>query len=150
MHLPKDITSRQKIEQNKFQEKIKDSKNRKYSTLSLNLHFQLLFSSCPCKVCQKVPPPPSSPPFSSRGGLVALAILEHHFPEATRCLQKTLKLAFRAPTLILESGATDENGPLRHRGGGGGSGGCGQMDIRKFVKLNEKSSCLIGCSGRFI
>eukprot|EP00434_Breviolum_minutum_P007075 symbB.v1.2.006242.t1/scaffold370.1/size393101/8 len=42
--------------------------------------------------------------FYRRGGLVALAILEHHFPEATRCLHKTLKLAFRAPTLILESG----------------------------------------------
>ena len=61
---------------------------------------------------------------------MALAILEHHFPEATRCLHKTLKLAFRAPILILESGAMDENGPSGHRGGGSGGsgGGCGQMD----------------------
>ena len=45
----------------------------------------------------------------------------------------------------------DENGPLRYRGGGaGGSGGCGQMDVRNLVKLNQKSSCLTGCSGRFI
>ena len=33
----------------------------------------------------------------------------------------------------------DENGPLRHRGGGGGgSGGCGQMDIRKFGETQSE------------
>eukprot|EP00438_Fugacium_kawagutii_P017902 Skav201919 [mRNA] locus=scaffold3992:230923:236262:+ [translate_table: standard] len=38
-----------------------------------------------------------------KGGLVALAVLQRHFPESTS-LQRTLKLAFRAQKLQLESG----------------------------------------------
>ena len=48
---------------------------------------------------------------SARGGLVALAVLHRYFPEATETLQRSLKLAFRAQKLQLDSGG--ESG--RHR-----------------------------------
>ncbi|CAL1155246.1 unnamed protein product [Cladocopium goreaui] len=42
--------------------------------------------------------------FHRRGGLVALAVLHRYFPEATETLQRSLKLAFRAQKLQLDSG----------------------------------------------